>query len=89
MQTLRQDNYLSERFNVGSIEKVTLRSVIGEYTTWVDNDFDFFEATEETFDEIEFTMSNGKSFIICADEAESDGYVLIRSESTIETLIEK
>lgn len=73
----------------GSIEKVTIRSVIGEYTTCVNNDFDFFEATEETFDEIEFTMSNGKSFIICADDAEADGYVLIWSKDTNETIIQK
>ena len=47
------------------------------------------EFEKETFDEIKFTMSNGKSFVICADDAEVDGYALVWSEDTDETITEK
>ena len=54
-----------------------------------DNDVDYVSPTKETFDEIKFTMSNGKSFVICADDAEVDGYALVWSEDTDETITEK
>jgi hypothetical protein len=33
-------------------------------------------------------MSNGKSFVICAADAEIDGYTLLWSEDTDETIVE-
>ncbi len=73
----------------GSIEDVSLRSVTKAYSKWLDDGIDFVSPTEETFDEIKFTMSNGKSFVICADDAEVDGYTLFWSEDTDETITKK
>ena len=73
----------------GSIVDISLRSVTKDYSKWLENGIDFVSPTEETFDEIRFTMSNGKSFVVCADNAEVDGYTLFWSENTDETIIEK
>lgn len=73
----------------GRIEEISLRSVTRDYLKWIDGDLDFVEPTEETFDEIKFTMSNGKSFVICADEAVTDGYVMFWSEDSTETIIKR
>ncbi len=73
----------------GSIVKVTLQSVTKDYNKWLDGHIDLVSPTEETFDEIKFTMSNGKSFAICADDADADGYILLWSEDTEETITEK
>ena len=67
---------------------ISLRSVTSDYYKWLDKGLDLVSPTEETFDEIKFTMSSGKSFIICADDAEEDGYVLLWSEDTEETITE-
>ena len=83
--------YQTETCNLeyGNIIDVSLRSVTKDYSKWLEDGIDFVSPTEETFDEVEFTMSNGKSFIICADDAEVDGYALLWSEDTDETLIMK
>ncbi len=70
------------------ISSISLRSVTDKYNKWIDNDVDYVSPTEETFDEIKFIMSNGKSFVICADDAEVDGYALVWSEDTEETITE-
>ncbi len=69
----------------GSIIDVSLRAVTDDYDKWVNDDIEFVSPTEETFDEIRFIMSNGKSFVICPDEAIADGYALLWSEDTDET----
>ena len=73
------------------IDKVSpsLRSVTNDYSKWLEDGIDFVASTDETFDEIKFTMSNGKSFIICADDAEVDGYTLFWSENTDEAITER
>ena len=83
--------YQTENCNLeyGSIVDVLFRSVTKEYSKWIDNDVDFVSPTEETFDEIKFTMSNGKSFVICPDSAEADGYTLFWLEDTIETIVKR
>ena len=73
----------------GSIVDVSLRSVANDYSKWLEDGIDFVSPTDETFDEIKFTMSNGKSFVICADDAEVDGYTLFWSENTDETITER
>ena len=73
----------------GSIVDVSLRSVTTEYNKWFGNRIDFVSPTDETFDEIRFTMNNGKRFAICAADAETDGYTLFWSEDTDETIAEK
>lgn len=73
----------------GSIVAVSLRPVTKEYGKWINHDINLVSPTEETFDEIMFTMSNGNSFIICADDAEVDGYTLFWSTHTKETQTEK
>ncbi len=83
--------YQTETCNLeyGSIADVSLRSVTNDYSKWLEDGIDFVSPTDETFDEIKFTMSNGKSFVICADDAEVDGYTLFWSEDTDETITEK
>jgi len=67
-----------------SIVDISLRSVTKDYSKWLKNGIDFVSPTDETFDEIKFTMSNGKSFVVCAADAEMDGYTLFWSDSTDE-----
>ena len=83
--------YRTETCNLeySSIADVSLRSVTNDYSKWLEDGIDFVAPTDETFDEIKFTMSNGKSFIICADDAEVDGYTLFWSENTDEAIIER
>ena len=80
--------YQKENCNLeyGSITGVSFRSVTKVYSKWIDGDIDFVSPTAETYDEIKFTMSNGKSFVICPDSAEADGYTLFWSEDTIESI---
>lgn len=73
----------------GTIQNISLRSVTREYEKWIDNDIDFVSPTEETFDEISFTMNNGNGFVIMPCEASGDGYTLVWSEDTIETITEQ
>ena len=83
--------YRTETCNLeySSITDVSLRSVTNDYSKWLEDGIDFVAPTDETFDEIKFTMSNGKSFIICADDAEVDGYTLFWSENTDEAITER
>ena len=83
--------YRTETCNLeySSIADVSLRSVTNDYSKWLEDGIDFVAPTDETFDEIKFTMSNGKSFIICADDAEADGYTLFWSENTDEVITER
>lgn len=63
------------------LERIELKHVTEEYSAWIEGDIeDGIKPTEETFNEIKFVMKNGKSFTVCADDAESDGYSLIWSE---------
>ena len=43
---------------------------------------------EDTFDEIKFIMTNGNIFIICADDAYVDGYVMAWSTHAKEPTIQ-
>jgi hypothetical protein len=83
--------YRTETCNLeySSIADVSLCSVTNDYSKWLEDGIDFVAPTDETFDEIKFTMSNGKSFIICADDAEVDGYTLFWSENTDEAITER
>ena len=83
--------YRTETCNLeySSIADVSLRSVTNDYSKWLEDGIDFVAPTDETFDEIKFTMSNGKSFIICADDAEVDGYTLFWSENTDEAITKR
>ena len=82
--------YRTETCNLeySSIADVSLRSVTNDYSKWLEDGIDFVAPTDETFDEIKFTMSNGKSFIICADDAEVDGYVMVWSTDAEESTIQ-
>ena len=83
--------YRTETCNLeyGNIVDVSLRAVTKDYSKWLEYGIDFVQPTDETFDEITFTMSNGKCFVICAANAEIDGYALLWSEDTDETITEK
>ncbi len=63
-----------------AINKVETNRITREYQKWLNGDIDFVKPTKETFDEIKFIMNNGKSFIICADEADVDGYCMTWSD---------
>ena len=65
----------------GSLKKVELKQVTEEYSAWIDGGIvDGIKPAEQTFNEIKFVMDNGKSFVVCADDAESDGYSLTWSD---------
>ncbi len=64
------------------IERVLFRSVTDDYSKWIGDDLEFVSPTDETFDEIKFIMNNGNSFIICADEAEVNGFAMFWSEDS-------
>lgn len=82
--------YQTETCNLeySSIMDVSLRTVTKDYSKRLEDGIDFVSPTDETFDQIKFTMSNGKSFVVCADDAEVDGYALVWSEDTDETITE-
>ena len=69
----------------GSIVDVALRSVTEEYEKWIKHRIDVVTPTEETFDAIRFTMSNGNRITICPADAEMDRYIMVWSEDAIET----
>jgi hypothetical protein len=71
-----------------AISSIDLRPVTEEYEKWIDGDIDYVTPTEDTFDEIKFTMSNGNTFIICADHAYVDGYVMAWSTDAEESIIQ-
>jgi predicted nucleotidyltransferase len=60
---------------------VKANSLRGE--KWIDGDIDYVILTEDTFDEIKFTMTNDNTFIIRADEACVDGYVMAWSTDAV------
>lgn len=63
---------------------VELKRVTEKYSSWINGNLtDGIQPTEETFNEIKFIMKNGKSFTVCAADAEDDGYSLILSEDAI------
>lgn len=82
------DEKTAFNLDYGHIIDISLSPVKNEYSKWFKEGLDYAFPTEETFDEIKFTMSNGKSFVICADDAEVDGYTLFWSEDAIESIIE-
>ena len=63
----------------GKIVDVKLKPVKVEYNKWVEGHLIVVQPDKETFSEMEFVMDNGASFIVCADDAESDGYSLLWS----------
>ena len=70
-----------------SISSIELRSVTKEYLKWIDGDIDYVSPSNETFDQIKFVMSNGNTFVVCADDADADGYVMVWSTEAKETTV--
>ena len=75
-------------FEYDAVSAIDLRPVKGEYSKWIDGDIDYVPPSEETFDEIKFTMRNGNTFVICADDAYVDGYVMAWSTDAKESIIQ-
>ncbi len=67
----------------GELTRVEADVVKGKYNTWEEE----LEATEETFCEVRFVMSNKKSFSICPDSPVVDGCVLVWSNDSNEVII--
>ena len=59
----------------GELSTVELANVIGDYSKWIDGNIEYIKPSEETFSEITFKMSNGKSFTLSPSDAEQDGYI--------------
>lgn len=64
-----------------------LRQVTEEYSKWIDGDIDSVSPTNETFDQIKFILGNGNTFVVCADDAEVDGYIMAWSTDAKESTI--
>lgn len=71
-----------------AITEIDLRPVTKEYSKWIDGNLDYASPNKETFDQIKFTMSNGNTFVVCADDAEVDGYVMVWSTDAEESIIQ-
>ncbi|MCQ2602932.1 MAG: hypothetical protein MJ193_03270 [Clostridia bacterium] len=82
--------------SVLSVEKIALQydvidsvevSIITEpYAKWVDDEIKTdVKPDGRSFDKLTFRMKNGKSFSICPDNPESDGYVLVWSDDAVVT----
>lgn len=70
----------------GCLTRVELTPITKPYSTWIDGHIvEDIEPTADTFNDIKFVMDNGKSFYICADDPEVDGYSLLWSEDADET----
>ena len=67
-------------FQYDSIVDMHIKKVTEEYNKWLDTGLDAVIPSNETFNEIEFIMDNGKSFKVLAEDSEMDGYVLVSSK---------
>ena len=67
----------------GKIVDVRLTPVREEYNKWIDHELEIAQPNEETFNQIEFVMDNGTSFIIYAGDAEIDGYAFFESKDIL------
>ena len=65
----------TSKLEYGELSSVELANVIGDYSKWIDGNIEYIKPSEETFSEITFKMSNGKSFTLSPSEAEQDGYI--------------
>jgi hypothetical protein len=81
------DRTLTISLEYDSISSIDLRSVTKEYLKWIDNDINYVSPSNETFDQIKFVMNNGNTFVICADGADVDGYVMVWSNEAKETTV--
>ncbi len=70
-----------------TLSSIELRPVTEEYEKWIDGDIDYVVPNKDTFDEIKFIMTNNNTFIICADDAYVDGYVMAWSTDAKESTI--
>ena len=70
-----------------SISAIELRPVTKEYLKWIDGDIGYVSPSDETFDQIKFILSNGNTFVVCADDADANGYVMVWSTEAKETTI--
>ena len=91
--TLASDNQTTlDRCQRISLEYGSLKSIVLEYVTrpyskWVAGSLvDEVAPKETTSDKITFSMENGKSFVICPDDAMVDGYTLVWSADAKETV---
>ena len=64
----------------GEIIDVKLTAVREEYNKWIDHQLEIVQPNEETFNQIEFVMDNGTSFVVYAGDAEIDGYSFFESK---------
>ena len=70
-----------------TLSSVELCPVTKDYEKWINGNIDYVAPTPQTFDEIKFKMSNGNTFILCADNAIFDGYVSVWSLDAKESSI--
>ena len=70
-----------------SVSSIELRTVTEEYPKWINHNIKTVSPTKETFDEIRFIMSNGNTFCLCPERADTDGYVMVWSNEAKEEII--
>ena len=64
-----------------SLDRIDLKSVTKPYSKWIRNEIvDEIEPDENTFEDITFTMKNGKVFSVHPCDAMDDGYTLVWSD---------
>lgn len=68
-----------------TIKEIKCSRITYPYGKWIASDIKTVYPKKETFDKIEFIMSNGKSIFLCPESADYDGYIDIWSNDAIIT----
>ena len=69
------------------IKKIKLEYVAKPYEKWVGSDIELVNPNPTTFEKITFVMKNKKTFVVCPESAETDGYTLVCSKDAIENYV--
>lgn len=67
----------------GKIVAVNLKPVMEEYEVWTERGIEIAQPTKDTFNDVEFMMDNGVSFVIRAGDAMDDGYTFFWADNAV------
>ena len=85
--TLKLSKRITVLLKYDALEKIEVKYFEGNYEIWENNKIITKKGTLENFDEIIFTMKNGKSFYIKPEAAIFAGYLDVWSNDTYENII--
>ena len=85
--TLKLSKRITVFLEYDALEKIEVKYFEGNYETWENNKIIIKKGTLENFDEIIFTMKNGKRIHIKPESAIFDGYLDVWSDDAYENII--